>query len=287
MTVVLHSKNIIVLHVVLGRYFYKFGACCNDSATCFRARASSRARRPRCWKRSACRGRPRRAASAVSPEVALRCPAVSCAVRAISEATACLPLWVYRVGADGSREEATDHPVHALLTGSWNDWTSCFDGLYAGTVDALCNDRGALIWVNRIDGKWRELLRYKPGAWSVDRDLATDEPTFRSADRVLPPADCINIRAFGSTDRAPLSLAREAITLAVLMEQHAAKLFARGARPSGVLKLPGKITEAALARIRKSWQDTHGGSGIAAERRSSRKAPSGRRFRSTASTAVP
>ena len=196
----------------------------------------------------------------VSPEAALRCPAVSCAVRAIAEAVACLPLSVYRVGADGSREEATDHPVHALLTGTWNDWTGAFDGLYAGTVDALCNDRGALIWVNRIDGKPRELLRYKPGAWSVDRDLATDEPTFRSADRVLPLADCINVRAFGSTDRAPLSLAREAIALALLMEQHAAKLFARGARPSGVLRLASKISDAALARIRKSWSDTHGGS---------------------------
>ncbi len=122
------------------------------------------------------------------------------------------------------------------------------------------NDRGALIWVNRIDGRPRELIRYRPGAWSVDRDLATDEPTFRSGDRVLPLADCINVRAFGSTDRAPLTLAREAIAVALLMEQHAAKLFARGARPSGVLKLASKINEAALARIRKSWTDAHGGS---------------------------
>lgn len=197
---------------------------------------------------------------AVSPEVALRCPAVSCAVRAISEATACLPVSIYRVGTDGSREEATYHPVHALLTGIWNEWTSAFDGLYAGTIDALCNDKGALIWVNRIDGKPRELIRYKPGAWSVDRDLATDEPTFRSADRLLPLSDCINVRAFGSTDRAPLTLAREAIAVALLMEQHAAKLFARGARPSGVLKLASKISDAALTRIRKSWTDAHGGS---------------------------
>jgi HK97 family phage portal protein len=197
---------------------------------------------------------------AVSPEVALRCPAVSCAVRAIAEAVACLPVSVYRVGADGSREEATDHPVHALLAGQWNDWTGAYDGVHAGTVDALTNDAGGLIFVNRVNGAPRELIRLKPGAWSVDRDLATDEPTFRSADRVLPLADCINVRAFGSTNRAPLTLAREAIAVALLMEQHAAKLFARGARPSGVLKLASKISEAALARIRKSWSDTHGGS---------------------------
>lgn len=99
---------------------------------------------------------------AISPELALRCPAVSCAVRAISEATACLPLSIYRVGTDDSREEATDHPAHALLTGTWNDWTSCFDGLYAGTVDALTNDSGALIFVNRANGAPRDFFASSP-----------------------------------------------------------------------------------------------------------------------------
>ena len=99
---------------------------------------------------------------AISPELALRCPAVSCAVRAISEATARLPLSIYRVGTDDSREEATDHPAHALLTGTWNDWTSCFDGLYAGTVDALTNDSGALIFVNRANGAPRDFFASSP-----------------------------------------------------------------------------------------------------------------------------
>lgn len=195
---------------------------------------------------------------AVTTEVALRVPAVACAVRVIAEAVACLPLLIYRVGTDGSREPATDHPVHALLAGQWNPWTGSFDGLYAGTIDALCRDTGALVFVNRVDGLPRELIKLKPGAWSVDRNLATDEPTFRTTDRILPTADCINVRAFGSTDRAPLTLAREAIAVALLMEQHAGKLFGNGARPSGVLKVPGKLSEAAAARIRASWEKAHG-----------------------------
>lgn len=201
---------------------------------------------------------PTAAGIAVTTEVALRVPAVACAVRVIAEAVACLPLSLYRKGTDGSREEATSHPVHALLSGQWNDWTGAFDGLYAGTIDALCRDTGALIFVNRVDGSPRELIRLKPGAWSVDRDLATDEPTFRTVDRILPTTDCINVRAFGSTDRAPLTLAREAIAVALLMEQHAGKLFGNGARPSGVLKVPGKLSESAAGRIRASWEKAHG-----------------------------
>ena len=83
--------------------------------------------------------------ASVSPEVALRVPAVSAAVRAISEAVACLPLNVCRVLPDGSREEVREHPVNALLQGEWNEWCGSYDGLLAGTADALCNDNGALI----------------------------------------------------------------------------------------------------------------------------------------------
>ena len=200
----------------------------------------------------------------VSAETALRVPAVSCAVRAISEATACLPLSIYRVGPDGSREEATDHPVHALLQGEWNDWTGAFDGLLATTVDALCSDSGGLVWVNRIDGVPRELVRYRPGSFTVDYDLATNEPTFRLAtatggNRPLPLNEVVHVRAFGAVNRAPLSLAREAIGVALLMEQHASKLFARGARPSGVLKFKRKLDDATYERLGKSWSSGHGG----------------------------
>ena len=202
--------------------------------------------------------------ASISPEVAMRVPAVSAAVRAISEAVACLPLRLYRSGEDGARVEVTDHPVVRLLTGEWNEWTGAYDGLLAATADALTNDNGALVWINRINGTPRELIRYRPGSFAVDRDIATDEPTFRlttatDGTRPLPLADVINVRAFGGSQRCPLTLAREAIIVALAMESHATKLFQRGARPSGVLRLTGKITEAAAARIRKSWQDAHGG----------------------------
>ncbi|MGZ8981965.1 MAG: phage portal protein [Burkholderiaceae bacterium] len=98
----------------------------------------------------------------MSPEVALRVPAVSAAVRAISEATACLPICLYRVGDDGARVEAADHPVVPPLTGQWNDWTGAYDGLLAATADALTNDAGGLVFVNRLNGAPRELIRLKP-----------------------------------------------------------------------------------------------------------------------------
>ena len=54
--------------------------------------------------------------------------------------------------------------------------------------------------------------------------------------------------------------AREAIGLALVMEQYASRLFSRGARPAGILKFKGKLDAASSARMKASWQAAHGGS---------------------------
>ena len=69
----------------------------------------------------------------------------------------------------------------------------------------------------------------------------------------------VNVRAFGGSQRCPLTLAREAINVALLMEAHASKLFGRGARPSGILKFKRKLDDVTFARLQKSWASGHSG----------------------------
>ena len=57
--------------------------------------------------------------------------------------------------------------------------------------------------------------------------------------------------------RAPVSLACEAIGVAVVLERHAAQLFSRGARPSGALLFPKGMGEEAVKRARAAWRATH------------------------------
>jgi len=67
----------------------------------------------------------------------------------------------------------------------------------------------------------------------------------------------IHLRApFG---RAPLSIAREAIGVAVVLERHASRLFGRGARPSGVLSFPKGLGEESVKKARAAWRATHEG----------------------------
>lgn len=195
---------------------------------------------------------------AVTADTALKVPAVACAVRLISEAIATLPLTVQSVASDGTRAPVTDHPAALLLNGDWNAWTSTFDGLLSITIDALTNDAGGLAWVNKIDGVPVEIIRYRPGTWSVQYDPLSSEPTFRLGDAILDIADVIHLRGFGPIHRCPLSLAREAIGLALALESYGAKLFGNGAKPSGVLSLKGAVNPEAIGRIRDAWNLAHG-----------------------------
>jgi HK97 family phage portal protein len=188
----------------------------------------------------------------------LKVPAVACAVRVISEAVATLPLTINAIGADGTRTPDTSHPAYPLLTGDWNAWTSVFDGLLAVTVDALTHDQGGFAFVNRVNGRPVEIIRYRPGTWFVTYDVATDEPTYRIGTEQVDPNDVIHIRSFGATHRCPVSLAREAICLALAMEGHATRLFTNGGRPSGVLSLKGQVNSDTVGKIRDAWNLAHG-----------------------------
>ncbi|MCC0067099.1 MAG: phage portal protein [Rhodovulum sp.] len=122
----------------------------------------------------------------------------------------------------------------------------------------MVSDNGGTAYVNRTgDGRIIELVRYNRGIVTVERDQETAEPTFRIADRVIPTQDALHLRS--PLGRAPLSLAREAIGVAIILERHAARLFARGARPSGVLSFVNGMKEEAIRKTRAAWQSAHEG----------------------------
>jgi HK97 family phage portal protein len=192
----------------------------------------------------------------VTTEQALRVPAVSCAIRTIAEAVGSLATKVVEVGADGVESDAAGHPVAEFLRRDPNDWTGWPEFLADLISDALISDNGGTAFVNRTgDGRIVEAVRYRRGIVTVTRDPETDEPSFAVGERQLRPADVIHLRA--PLGRAPLSLAREAIGVAVVLEQHAAALFSRGARPSGALVFPQNMGEDAVKKAIAGWRAAH------------------------------
>lgn len=182
---------------------------------------------------------------------ALRVPVVASSVRLISEAVASLDVMVMRGG-----EKVKDHPALSLLTGAANDWQSGFEIIRDLVADALCDDRGGMVWVNRVGGQPVELIRYGAGYMTVTLEPATGEPTYTRMNFPVDGRDVIHLRPpFG---QSPLSLARDAIGVAYVLERHAARLFGGGARPSGALMFPKGMGEESVKRARAAWQATHG-----------------------------
>ncbi|QRZ15392.1 phage portal protein [Paracoccus methylovorus] len=192
----------------------------------------------------------------VSSQAALRVPAVANAIQLISEAVASLDVTVKRI--EGSAEvDVPDHPALAILRGEANDWTSGFEMIRQIVIDALKSDAGGLAWVNRVNGKPHEIIRYATSAMRFDTDLETGERFYWLMNRPIPARDVIHL--LPPLGRAPLSLAREAIGIALALDRHASKLFTRGARPSGALLIPQGIGEEAVKAARKAWRTAHEG----------------------------
>lgn len=191
---------------------------------------------------------------AVSASEALRVPVVANAIQLIAEAVASLDVAVKRI-EDGAEIDVPGHPVLGLLRNEANDWTSGFELVRQIVTDALMSDLGGMVWVNRVSGEARELIRYSPGGLTFDRHPDTGERRYRLFNTPIPSRDVVHL--LPPLGRAPLTLAREAIGVAVALERHAASLFANGARPSGILKIPS-LGEEAVKAVRAAWNATHG-----------------------------
>ncbi|MEH3117411.1 MAG: phage portal protein [Methylorubrum populi] len=65
----------------------------------------------------------------------------------------------------------------------------------------------------------------------------------------------------GVTGASPIHLGREAIGLAITLESHAALLFGNGARPGGIISVPGDLGDTGAPKLARSWQMAFGGGG--------------------------
>jgi HK97 family phage portal protein len=209
----------------------------------------------------------------VNQASAMQVSAVYTCVKIISEDVAKLRPALFRKGKDGKRVPVTDHPVAQLLRrpNSQQSWFDFCQQLTAsvllrgnGYAPVLRDSRGKpqqwipvnpdrVIVLEAVDGSiFYQVARY--GLW----ELSVLEPL----PLAVPQEDCFHLKSIGSTallGASPITLMREAIGLSLAQEQHASRLFGNGARPAGVLSTDQKLTEEAAKRLKKQWDDLHGG----------------------------
>ncbi|OAN54022.1 hypothetical protein A6A04_12305 [Paramagnetospirillum marisnigri] len=192
------------------------------------------------------------------------------AIGIIAEAIASCDIVVRRVAADGTKRTIYDHPLTKVLSRRPNGFQDPFafrlhmmhrllragdvfyvvvwDGIYNAkelipipTPTMLVTGDGDVVWsVASAMGDQVVGPRLRGAGYT---DVISDHDVLRIG--AVPSIALHGLRSSSPTDQA-----RGAIGLATALERHCASLFSRGARPSGALSIPGKMSDSTLARIR-------------------------------------
>lgn len=208
-------------------------------------------------------GAPTRSGVRVTPATAMRISTVWACVQAASQDVAKLPLILYRRTRGGGKERATDHPLYHLAHDRPNGLQTSFD--FRRTMQAHRELGGnAYALKVRVRGQVKELLPIHPSRVTVSR-RGDWERVYKVGSATYTRAEMFHLSGLsldGLTGLSPIGEHRESVGLALAMLEHGAKLFTNFARPSGVLEAPTELSDAAAARMKKSWNERQGGDNI-------------------------
>lgn len=213
-------------------------------------------------------GGPSKSGVDVGCDSAMRLMAVKACVSLIADNVAAFPLKIYREREDGGKELAKKHPLYQVLFRRPNKWQSSFEFrqgmmyhlLLRGNAYAKINYglRGAVTDLIPLDPDRVFPQRARVGGPIVYKYFpsAPEEPKTWLADEIF---HLRGLSKDGVVGLNPIELAREAIGLGLAEEEYGARMFSNGAQLSGIISVPGKLTDLARKNIDKSILRRHAG----------------------------
>lgn len=204
----------------------------------------------------------------VSVEGSLKVTAVLAGFTILTEDTSSLPLILYR-RLERGKERATNHPYYTMMHDAPNpEMTSMvYRELQVGHMLGWGNFYAQMLWNDA--GIVYELWPLNPARMDIFRQdskrryLYTTDTGRQVAFR---QEDILHIPAFGFDGikgYSRISLAKNAVGLALAAEKYGSRFFANDARPTVVLKSPKPMKPDAQKNLRESWNEIYRGSGNA------------------------
>jgi len=199
----------------------------------------------------------------VSGDQAMRQTAVFACVRVLAETIASLPLYLYKRRDDEGKDPARDHYLWPILHDSPNNFQTSLE-FFEVCMGHLCLRGNAYAFIERNGaGRITRLVPLHPDRIKVKlKDAKQQELEYEYTDEegqksILDTDDVWHQKGI-STDGfmgiSPIEMARRAVLLASVAEDHGVAYFQNGARASGIAKLPGTLKEPAQKRLQESLQ---------------------------------
>jgi len=198
----------------------------------------------------------------VTPELALNFSAVYAAVNLMSKAMGSIPLGMYKRDAQGRYTECPEHPIHDLLAYQPNAWQTAFDFRAMLMMHVCLRGNGFAEIIPGARGFAHSLEPIHPDLVTKVDQLGDGTLRYyvqdaRRGQRILLQSEVLHFRSpiapAGFLSVSPITYARETIGLALAAEEHGARMFSNGARPSGVVEIGRKLSDASFERLKSEF----------------------------------
>ncbi len=208
--------------------------------------------------------------NAVTPARAESISAVYACTSAISETIASLPLILYRRGADGDRERASEHPLYRVLHDAPHEQQTALE--FREQMQAAVLLRGNAYAEIRFgfDGQVRGLVPIHPDRVTVieldNGRLGYDVTDSRGRMRRLVQEEVFHLRhrsENGAVGVSPITAAREVLELALQERDHGVSTFKNGTKLSGILQSGHMLTAEQVEEVRTRMDERYAGAGNA------------------------
>lgn len=208
--------------------------------------------------------RPSASGIIVTSRIAMQCTTVRACVEVISEAIGQLPIIVYKKDKEGKKTRDPDSTLYGVLHDQATEWLSATEFRELVTRDALLTGNGYAL-IEKDGDEVTSLVRLDPEKMKVDTDEYGD-PFYKYSDDgaevgyTFPEIFHIRAPSFdGYTGASAIELSKDAIGLAILLEQYGNRFFKNGAQIGGVIQHPAQLGDDVVERMAKSWNDRHSG----------------------------
>lgn len=194
-------------------------------------------------------------------KAAFECTASRASTFLICQTVATLPVHLFARGDGNERERANEHPAEKLIAHRAAPWMTAAEFRREMTLDALWHG-SAFARVIRVGEAVRELQRIRPDAVTLMIDRDSGEPAYKvqladGGEELLSYRDVLHLQALRG--RSTIGDIMGAIELALALETHGRKVFTNGAMPSGIIRVPTKLSEENATKVAESFAKRHSG----------------------------
>lgn len=197
---------------------------------------------------------------AISPEEAIKNPAVLAVVSLRSRLIASLPKPIYRRTGEGL-EEIKDHPLNKILTKQPNPHMNAFT--FWETVNTHLDLFGnAYVYISRYNGQVRALTPIFPRNVTVLTEgggvkYKVDGTQDKVLDKTHPPEKILHFKDIsldGVVGQSRVILANRAIDIYQSAQKFGKAFFDKGGNAKGIIEMEGQMQPEAVKQFSEHWQ---------------------------------